>query len=128
MHIFYQFHLAHGYKELLSHRCCQLLLILILVVSFYFAFCKTSTILHLLDLLRGRVSIILTISPICASLFSSCAWNFFDFFTNFPYLGCLNLRSTVTVMVFSILSLETTPVLVLRCFLFTSLISIFFTR
>jgi hypothetical protein len=32
----------------------------------------------------GRVSMIFTTSPGTASLFSSCAWNFVVFFTNFP--------------------------------------------
>ena len=45
--------------------------------------------------------------------------NLVDFFTNFPYKGCFTLRSTFTVMVLSILLLDTTPNFVFLKFLST---------
>src|SRR5690606_13494771 len=69
------------------------------------------TSLHLLLLLKGLVSCISTVSPSLHSLFSSCAVYFFVFKTNLPYIGCFILIVSLTTIVFSILLLETTPIL-----------------
>ena len=66
-------------------------LILILVVPYYLALSIISTNLQHFDLLKGRVSMILTVSPSLQSFFSSCATYFFVFKTNFPYIGCFTL-------------------------------------
>ena len=55
-----------------------------------------------------------TRSPSFASLVSSWAITFVDSVTTRPYLGWRFLRSTVTVMLFSILSLTTRPTMTLR--------------
>src|SRR6218665_175963 len=69
------------------------------------------TNLHLLLLLKGLVSVIKTVSPSVHSLFSSCAVYFFVFKTNLPYIGCFTLVVSLTTIVFSILLLETIPIL-----------------
>src|SRR5690606_545925 len=75
------------------------------------------TSLHLLLLLKGLVSCISTVSPSLHSLFSSCAVYFFVFNTNLPYIGCFILIVSLTTIVFSILLLETTPILSFLYFL-----------
>src|SRR5215831_17647134 len=62
--------------------------------------------------LRGRVSVIATVSPIFASLFSSCARKVDVRFEVFPYSGSRTWRSIATLTVFCILSLTTMPVTV----------------
>lgn len=51
------------------------------------------------------------VKPSLHSLFSSCAVYFFVFNTNLPYIGCFILIVSLTTMVFSILLLETIPIL-----------------
>src|SRR5690606_20236091 len=72
-----------------------------------------------LVLLKGRVSIILTVSPSLQSFFSSCATYFLVFNTNFPYIGCFTLFTSETTMDFSILLLVTTPIRSFLKFLFS---------
>src|SRR5690606_33086231 len=78
-----------------------------------------STNLQHLDLLKGRVSIILTVSPILQSFVSSCATYFFVFNTNLPYIGCFTFLVSATTIDFSILLLVTTPILSFLKFLFS---------
>src|SRR6056297_790224 len=68
---------------------------------------------HLLCLLIGLDSIILTTSAILHLFSSSCAIYFLDFLTLFPVTVCLICLLTTTTTVFSILSLTTSPVKIL---------------
>src|SRR5690606_7586175 len=78
-----------------------------------------STNLQHLDLLKGRVSMILTVSPMLQSFVSSCATYFLVFNTNLPYNGCFTLVVWETTIDFSILLLVTTPILSFLKFLFS---------
>ncbi|ETN96743.1 hypothetical protein P278_01690 [Zhouia amylolytica AD3] len=80
-----------------------------------------STNLQHLVLLNGRVSIILTVSPMLQSFFSSCATYFLVFNTNLPYIGCLTRFTSETTIDFSILLLVTTPTLSFLKLLFSIL-------
>src|SRR5215813_4950150 len=50
-----------------------------------------------------------TMSPVFASLFSSCTMNFDVRFSALPYSPCRTCHSTATTMLFCILLLTTTP-------------------
>src|SRR5262245_10933133 len=115
----YVYHLIRGSPVLLWHRYYQLQLILIRFVSFYFLINRSNNYLTLstistkrqfLVLLSGRVSMIVTVSPILHSFFSSCATNLEVLFTNLPYFGCFTLRITATTIDLFILLLVTIPV------------------
>src|SRR5690606_32626884 len=80
-----------------------------------------STNLQHFDLLKGRVSLILTVSPMLQSFVSSCATNFFVFNTNLPYNGCFTLVTCATTIDLSILFEVTTPILSFLKFLFSSI-------
>src|SRR3954471_11611771 len=73
-----------------------------------------STSRHRLSLDSGRVSTIRTVSPTFAEFSSSWAFRRFVRVTILPYTGCGTRRSIATTTVFSILSLTTRPVRVLR--------------
>ena len=60
--------------------------------------------------LIGRVSMIATVSPMPAVLFSSCTMNFDVRRMVLPYRPCRTCHSTATTMLFCILLLTTTPV------------------
>src|SRR5690606_25697162 len=77
----------------------------------YFALSIISINLQRLFLLNGRVSIILTVSPMPHSFFSSCAINLVVLPINFPYIGCFTFLWTATVIVLFILLLTTFPIL-----------------
>src|SRR5579884_893653 len=62
----------------------------------------------------GRHSMMRTMSPVLASLLSSCALNFTDLRTILPYTGCGTRVSETTTIVLSILSETTRPCLVRR--------------
>src|SRR3954469_23333890 len=64
---------------------------------------------------RGRDSSLRTVSPICASLASSCAANSVEARMTRLYSRWRVRRSTDTTIVLSILSLTTRPTLVFRC-------------
>src|SRR5690606_33209402 len=78
-----------------------------------------STNLQHLFLDNGRVSIILTVSPMLQSFNSSCATYFLVFNTNFPYNGCFTLFVSETTIDLVILLLVTTPILSFLKFLFS---------
>src|SRR5690606_20394669 len=80
-----------------------------------------STNLQHLVLLKGRVSMILTVSPMLQSFFSSCAWYFLVRTTNLPYNGCFTRLTSETTIDFSILLEVTTPILSFLKFLFSIL-------
>ena len=80
----------------------------------YFARSITSTNRQHLRLLNGRVSMMRTVSPMLQVSASSCAMNLLVFLTNFPYLACFSLRSTVTVMLLVMELDVTTPIRSLR--------------
>src|SRR6267143_254265 len=79
----------------------------------YFARSTMSTTRQRLDLDRGRVSTIRTVSPAFAPI-SSWAATVLDRTSCLPYRACANRRVSETVTVFCILSLTTTPVRTLR--------------
>src|SRR5690606_40546074 len=87
----------------------------------YFALSIISTNLQHLDLLKGRVSMIFTVSPILQSFVSSCATYFFVFNTNLPYIGCFTFFTSETTIDFCILLLVTTPIRSFLKFLFSSI-------
>src|SRR3954467_11072038 len=82
----------------------------------YRARCMISTTRHRLSFDKGRVSTIRTVSPTFAEFSSSWAFRRFVRVTILPYTGCGTRRSIATTTVFSILSLTTRPVRVLREF------------
>lgn len=57
----------------------------------------------------GRHSTMVTLSPVLNDPDSSCALYFLEIFIYFPYLGCFTNRSTLTTIVFCILSETTVP-------------------
>src|ERR1700681_136388 len=59
--------------------------------------------------LIGRVSMMATVSPMPAVLFSSCTMNFDVRRMVLPYSPCRTCHSTATTMLFCILLLTTTP-------------------
>src|SRR5690606_810709 len=85
----------------------------------YFALSMISTNLQHLFLDNGRVSIILTVSPMLQSFVSSCATYFLVFNTNLPYNGCFTLFVSDTTIDLVILLLVTTPILSFLKFLFS---------
>src|SRR5690606_4710535 len=91
----------------------------ILLYHNYFALSIISTNLQHLVLLIGLVSMILTVSPILQSSFSSCATYFLVFNTNLPYIGCFTRLTSETTLDFCILLLVTTPIRSFLKFLFS---------
>src|SRR5690606_9908966 len=73
-----------------------------------------STTRHRFSLLKGRVSMIRTTSPVRHEFCSSWALNFLVRRMVRLYLGCMTVRSTATTTVLSILSETTVPTRVLR--------------
>src|ERR1044071_7991613 len=80
------------------------------------AFSSTCTSFQFLLLAIGLHSWIETRSPSLHSSFGSCAFQRVERFTFLPFIGCLTLRSTSTVMVLSILLLTTRPTTTLGFF------------